>query len=266
LTTDLVAIILARGGSKGVPDKNLRSVGGKTLVQRSIESAISAFGASRVFVSSDSDAILSASRAAGVGVIRRPAELSTDSATSESALSHGLDLLCKTHGLSPKVVAFLQPTSPFVLPASLEAGFRKVLSGQFDCVFSAAESHKFLWKIHDGLAVELNHRHQVRLRRQERSKEFEETGAFYFMNAEMFRTLGHRFFGRIGVQIVPAWTSIDIDEERDFAVAAATLALPEYIESGLDAIDGQLGLVSLTSADQSLVLPPPAIDSYPGGS
>jgi N-acylneuraminate cytidylyltransferase len=233
MNDDVVSLILARGGSKGIPGKNLRTVGGKTLIQRSIESASAVFGVERVFVSSDSDAILTAARALGAGVIKRPDELATDLSTSESALLHGLEFLDTFHGLNPRAFVFIQPTSPFILPESLEAGLGKMLSGEFDCVFSCTESHKFLWKIEGRLAVTVNHDHRERMRRQDTPKEFQETGAFYLMNTEMFRNSKHRFFGRKGIQLVPQWTAVDIDEESDLTLATAITTMPDYLQSRL---------------------------------
>jgi N-acylneuraminate cytidylyltransferase len=229
----VVAIILARGGSKGVPGKNLRTVGGKSLIQRAIESATAVFGNERVFVSSDSDDIRSAARSAGAGTITRPAELATDLSTSEFALLHGLEFLDTVHDLKPGVLVLIQPTSPFILPESLEAGLEKILSGEFDCVFSCTESQTFLWKMEFGLAVGVNHNHRERLRRQDIAKEFKETGAFYFMNTEMFRQSKHRFFGRLGIQLVPEWSSVDIDTGSDLARALATVQSHEYLQSSL---------------------------------
>jgi N-acylneuraminate cytidylyltransferase len=233
MNNEVVALILARGGSKGIPHKNLRTVGGKTLIQRSIESASSAFGADRVFVSSDSDAILKAARALGAGTIKRPHEFATDLSSSESALLHGLEFLDAFHGLNPRVLVFIQPTSPFILPESLEAGLGKMLTDEFDCVFSCTESRKFLWKIEDQIAVSVNHDHRERLRRQDIPSEFQETGAFYLMNTEMFRSSRHRFFGRRGIQLVPEWSAVDIDEESDLNLATAITTTLDYLESGL---------------------------------
>ena len=88
-----LVLIPARGGSKGIPGKNLQQVGGVPLVCRSIRAAKASNGVGRVVVSTDDDAIAEAAAAEGAGVIRRPAAIAGDTASSESALLHALELL-----------------------------------------------------------------------------------------------------------------------------------------------------------------------------
>ncbi len=99
-----IAIIPARGGSKGVPGKNVARVGGVPLVARAVRSALAAPSIDGVFVSTDDAVIAAAARAAGADVVERPADLAGDLATSESALLHALDVL-DARGVSPRVVA-----------------------------------------------------------------------------------------------------------------------------------------------------------------
>lgn len=227
-----VAIIPARGGSKGVPRKNLQRVGGVALVARAIRAARASAGIDRVVVSTDDDEIAAVSHAAGALVIRRPAEISGDEASSESAILHALDEL-ERRGENIDVVAFLQATSPFIPSDALSDAVRVVRAGEADSVFSAHETYGFLWRRSDGGAAEaINHDAAHRPRRQDREPHHLETGAFYVFDAEGFRARGHRFFGRIRIAEVPEWTAIEIDDEHQLRVARALAAvhdLPEPI-------------------------------------
>ncbi|MEY2848516.1 MAG: hypothetical protein RI885_1181 [Actinomycetota bacterium] len=217
---EVVAIIPARGGSKGVPRKNLRDVGGVPLVVRAIGAALCTQLVDRVVVSTDDAEIERVSAAEGADVVRRPAELSGDNATSESALLHALDQI---EG-RVDVLVFLQATSPFVRPADLDAAIETVRAGRHDTVFSAVPSHGFLWRRGDVAgdgARAVNHDATVRQRRQDREPEFLETGAFYVMDAAGFRRSRFRFFGSIGIAEVHESTALEIDTEADLDLARA---------------------------------------------
>src|SRR4051794_4028840 len=111
---ETLVVIPARGGSKGVPRKNLQAVAGVPLLVRAISVARAASRVSRVVVSTDDAAMAEIAIANGASVVKRPPELSGDSASSESALLHVLDTLAASEGYVPRIVALLQCTSPFV--------------------------------------------------------------------------------------------------------------------------------------------------------
>uniref|UniRef100_UPI00249BA955 acylneuraminate cytidylyltransferase family protein n=1 Tax=Pseudomonas sp. PS02285 TaxID=2991441 RepID=UPI00249BA955 len=107
-----VAIIPARGGSKGVPRKNVLPVAGIPLVARAVRAALAA-GIQHVYVSTDDSEIAAVARAAGGDVVERPAEIAGDTASSESAVIHAIDSI-EGAGVPVKTVVFLQATSPFI--------------------------------------------------------------------------------------------------------------------------------------------------------
>lgn len=215
---NVVAVIPARGGSKGVPGKNLRPVGGVPLVTRAVNSALADSLITRVIVSTDDTAIAAAAQAAGAVIVVRPADLSHDEASSESALLHALLDLTEP----ADILVFLQATSPFIDAAALTGAIERVRDGECDVVFSAALTYEFLWTA-DGTGV--NHDPAHRPRRQDRDPHFRETGAFYVMDADGFRAAGHRFFGRIGLAIVDPATAIEIDTLGELELAAAIAPL-----------------------------------------
>ncbi len=221
----VAAIIPARGGSKGVPHKNLRPVGGVPLIVRAVRAAQAAPSLDLVVVSTDDEGIAAAAACAGARIVRRPAELAGDSATSESAVLHALNVLAES-GVEVSTVAFLQATSPFIPSEGIEDAVADVRTGRFDSVFSAYQTYGFLWQRTDaGEAVGINHSASHRPRRQDREPHYLETGAFYVFDAAGFRTTGHRFFGRIGIVPVPERTAIEIDDLDQLAAASALAPL-----------------------------------------
>jgi N-acylneuraminate cytidylyltransferase len=218
----IVAIIPARGGSKGIPGKNLRTVAGIPLVVRAVSAARSCGLIDRVIVTTDDAAIADAALAADAEVVTRPPHLAGDRATSESAVLHALDGL--EH--SPEIVVFVQPTSPFIDTAALCEAIERVRSGVEDVVFSAVEDMGFLWRVDDGgSAAGINHDASHRPRRQDREPQFRETGAFYVMRGAGFLRARYRFFGRVGVAIVEERTGIEIDTLDELALANAIAPL-----------------------------------------
>ncbi|MDR1187989.1 MAG: acylneuraminate cytidylyltransferase, partial [Bifidobacteriaceae bacterium] len=237
-----LAIIPARGGSTGVPGKNLRRVGGVSLIGRTIR-AMHLAGIARIVVTTDSADIVAAAQEAGAETVIRPAHLATGSATSEAALLHALDVLETTGPPLPGVLVFAQATSPFVDPAAVRAAIGKVATGGADSVFSAARSHTFTWTRTEpgqdnsgaGPAAEatvqatelkpLGHPADRRPRRQDLAPRYAETGAFYVMDTAGFRQAGFRFFGRLDVQEVAPETAIEIDAPADLVTARALAPL-----------------------------------------
>ncbi|KWR69828.1 MULTISPECIES: acylneuraminate cytidylyltransferase [Glutamicibacter] len=218
---NVMAIIPARGGSKGIRLKNLREIGGKSLLGRAIESARSAAAVSDVVVSTDHEQIKAEALRYGARVIDRPADIAGDTASSESVLLHAL----ANAESQPEITVFIQCTSPFIDPADLDAAIAAVASQRADVSFAAVADHGFHWGLDpQGEAVAVGHDKLHRPRRQDREPRFRETGAFYVMDTRGFLEAGHRFFGKVRVHEVPAEHGIDIDTEADLLLAG--LAVP----------------------------------------
>ncbi|GAA4081798.1 N-acetylneuraminate synthase family protein [Nonomuraea soli] len=208
----VLAVIPARGGSAGIPLKNLAPVGGVPLVVRAVRACLRAESIDAVVVSTDHEEIARAAREAGAEVVLRPEELSGPRSSSESAVLHTLE----SH--EADVVVLVQCTSAFIDHHDLDEAVRTVLDGGADVVFSGTASHAFLWTT-AGSGV--NHDPARRPMRQERDPEYRETGAFYVMRAAGLREHGHRFFGTIAVQEVPAKHAIEVDEPQDLEMVRA---------------------------------------------
>jgi YrbI family 3-deoxy-D-manno-octulosonate 8-phosphate phosphatase len=215
-----VVVIPARGGSKGIPAKNLRNVGGTPIIVRAIAASRAATEVDLVVVSTDDERIADLSRSAGARVIDRPAGLSGDESSSESAVLHALDQIETGLAEPVGICVLVQCTSPFVQPSDIDGVIRLVRSGAAESAFTAAESHAFLWTQGDTGLVGVNHDERRRARRQERPLELRETGAAYAMTAQGLRESGHRFHGRIQAHLVPSERSLEIDEEPELRIAS----------------------------------------------
>ncbi|MGW3388180.1 cytidylyltransferase domain-containing protein [Streptomyces cinereoruber] len=221
----VLAVIPARGGSKGVPAKNLAPVAGVPLVGRAVHACLGARPVTHVVVSTDDPAIAAAARAAGAEAVHRPAEIAGDTATSEAAVLHALDAFEATHGRTADVVLLVQCTSPFLTPAEIAETADRVLTGAADTAFTAAPSHGFLWRETADGAEGVNHDKAHRPRRQDREPEYLETGAVYAMAAPGFRTHRHRFFGRTALVATDPARVLEIDDPHDLARAKALAPL-----------------------------------------
>jgi len=244
-----IAIIPARGGSKGIPRKNVRLLAGKPLIVHTIEHALQAHTITRVVVSTDDAEIGAIARQYGAEVVWRPAEISGDAASSEEALLHTLDFLRESENYEPDLVVFLQCTSPLTLCEDIDGTVQALLDGNADSALAVTSFHYFLWRQDEnGSAIGINHDKSRRLRRQEREAQFLETGAVYVMRSRGFKEARHRFFGRIAMYVMPPERCFEIDEPVDFLVAETLirerdkrerlLALPDPIGALVLDFDG----------------------------
>jgi len=222
-----VAIIPARGGSKGIPKKNLIDFCGKPLLYWSVAAALKSGVVDRVFVSSDSDEILAAAKTFGGEAIKRPADLSGDTATSESALIHGMQTIKKEYGTVPERILFLQATSPLRQPGEITAALANFDAGGFDSMFSGAEGEDFLWwrQGKEGLSS-LNYDYENRKRRQDHDGQTRlllETGSFYITRSDLLLKTENRLCGKIGVHLVPFWKGFEVDSLDSLALCAIVM-------------------------------------------
>ncbi|MFT3971164.1 MAG: acylneuraminate cytidylyltransferase [Micropruina sp.] len=248
-------VIPARGGSKGVPGKNLARVGGVPLVARAVRAGL-ASGVGAVTVSTDDDGIAQAAAAAGASVTWRPADLAGDAASSESALLHALDAHRERTGHQAEVLVMVQCTSPFVTASEIADCVAAIADGA-DSAFTAAPSHGFLWRRDDsGEAVGVNHDRATRPRRQDRTPEFLETGAVYAMRVDGFRRAGHRFFGRTVLVEADPGRVLEIDEPSDLERARLLAVLADAASElpGRDDLDAVVLDFDGTQTDDAVLV------------
>lgn len=222
---EILAIIPARGGSKSIPRKNIRLLAGHPLIAHTIIQARQSCLVNRVAVSTDDPEIAQVAEQYGAEVIWRPAEISGDRASSESALLHALQHLQDIEDYSPDLLVFLQCTSPLTRAADIDGTIQALLDQQADTALAVTPFHYFLWKpVAEGGAEGINHDKRVRPLRQEREPQYLETGAVYVMRVSGFLQARHRFFGKTAFYITPLERRLEIDDPVDFAIAEALLA------------------------------------------
>ncbi|GAA2576877.1 cytidylyltransferase domain-containing protein [Streptomyces tubercidicus] len=241
----VVAVIPARGGSKGVPAKNLAAVGGVPLVARAVRECRAARLVTDVVVSTDDAGIAAAARGAGAVVVRRPGDIAGDTATSEAAVLHALDAYEAEQGASVDAVLLVQCTSPFIVREDIDGVAAAVVEGGADSALTVAPFHGFVWRDAEPEVTEaaagghgVNHDKSFRPRRQDRPQDLLETGAAYGMDAAGFRAAGHRFFGRTELVRTDPARVLEIDDPHDLARARALAPLLDASRPGtLPALD-----------------------------
>ena len=247
-TNKVIAIIPARGGSKGIPRKNIRPIANKPLIAFTIEAALQSEYISDVYVSSDDDEILDTASKFGALIIRRPYELADDQASSETTLIHALQYIGQQGNELPAAFAFLQCTSPLSTTEDISGTIQKLFETGADCAFAAARFHGFIWAETDQAAKGVNHSELFRQRRQDRQPEFIEAGSVYVMRTMEFLKQKNRFFGKIALHEIPIENVLEIDEPADFEKASALISarinqlktpvLPGTIEAIIFDFDG----------------------------
>lgn len=212
---DILAIIPARGGSKGVPLKNIWPIIGKPLLAYTIEQAQQSSKINRIVVSTDNAEIAAVAEQNGAQVVERPLDLSGDAATSESALLHALDYLEASEGYMPDLVVFLQCTSPIRRHGDIDGAITAFMEDNADSLLSVVPFHLFVWTTLDGRVQSLDYDYRHRPRRQERQPEFLENGSIYIFKPWVLRRFQNRLGGKIAIYEMDEWSSIDINSPRD---------------------------------------------------
>ena len=200
----VVSVIPARGGSKGIPLKNIVELGGKPLISYTIESSKQS-NVDETWVSTDSSEIASVVSEYGVKVIERPEDISTDTSQSEEALLHA------ARDSEFDVLVFIQPTSPLIKSEDINKGLE--MMDKYDSVFSVTKEHwiprwtedvkPHRWEIHN------------RPMRQDKPELYIENGAFYITKRKNLLESKLRYSGKIGVVEMPLSRSFQIDTIED---------------------------------------------------
>lgn len=212
------SIIPARGGSKGIPCKNVKPLAGKPLISYTILDAIEAQLVHQVYVSTDDEEIASVSQEYGSSIIRRPVDLAGDTASSESALIHALDEIEKS-GIQPNLIVFLQCTSPIRTGVDIDRAIQKLQSEKADSLVSVSLSHRFIWEEVDGEARSINYDYHHRPRRQDMSLQYVENGSIYIFKPWVLKELGNRLGGKISLFPMSEAAAHEIDSPLDFEIA-----------------------------------------------
>ncbi len=222
---EVLGVVPARGGSRGLPRKNVLPLAGKPLIAWTVEAALAAETIARVVVSTDDDEIASVARAHGAEVVIRPAPLATDTAPTEPAVFHVLETLRAAEDYVPEAVALLQCTSPLRGAGIIDAGVRKLFETGCDAVMTVTPiQHWYLSGALDGEDAYMPHYdYQRRPRSQEMPHRYLEHGALYVTRTASLYRYGNRLGGDVRVVVMDPVRSVDIDGAEDFALAEEVL-------------------------------------------
>ena len=208
----IVAIIPARGGSRGIPHKNIVDLAGKPLIAYSIEAAKNSKYISEVYVSTDDQAIAETSKKFGAKIIKRPAEMATSKAKSEEALLHFAEQV------DFDVLVFLQCTSALTISEDVDGALETYFTGSYDSALSVTLDHggflcgSFLWD-EDGHSI--NYDYKNRSMRQDFKQAYRENGAIYITSKENLIKSKNRLNGKVGLYKMPNLRSYEIDDMDD---------------------------------------------------
>ncbi|XP_069028328.1 N-acylneuraminate cytidylyltransferase A [Embiotoca jacksoni] len=214
----VAALILARGGSKGIPLKNIKMLAGVPLIGWVLRAAVDSDMFDSVWVSTDHDEIEKVAKSWGAKVHRRSPQVSRDSSTS-------LETIQEFAQLNPEVdvICNIQATSPCLHPFHVKEALEMITLQGFDSVFSVVRTHQFRWeevkKGSEELTKPFNLNPAKRPRRQDWAGELCENGSFYFTKRDLIVNKGLQQGGKLGYYEMLPQYSVDIDVDIDWPVA-----------------------------------------------
>jgi N-acylneuraminate cytidylyltransferase len=220
-------IIPARSGSKGIPNKNIIDFCGKPLIAWTIEQCLSSKYISDVWVSSDSQEILSISERYGAKSIQRPDDISGDFATSESAWMHAIKIIEKNNNID--FVFAPQITSPLREAKDIDNAIELFQKENYDSMFSSSVVEDlFFWKKDKNNKLQsVNYDYLNRQRRQDIEEKIIENGSFYIFKPEIIQKYNNRFGGKIGHSQMEFWKMFEIDNLED--VRMCSMLMQEFL-------------------------------------
>ncbi len=231
-TVNIIAVITARGGSKGLPGKNIVDLGGKPLLAYTIEAALESKAIDRVVLSTDYEDIADVGRRFGAEVpFLRPAKLATDTAHSPDVVEHAVDFIERQDNVACKYVMMLQPTSPFRTARHIDEAVEIFFKSGLDSLISIKTQNYPPWWMFrldgDRLAAAVPWKEGVNvfnLERQEFPSVYRPNGALYITSRERLRQT-HDIVNphSCGYYKMSEEDSVDIDHPVDLAVAKAVL-------------------------------------------
>jgi len=226
----VVAFVFARGGSKGLPGKNIRIFNGKPLIAWSIEHAKAVSRIDRIIVSTDSHEIASVARDHGAEVpFMRPHNLAQDESPEWDSWRHGLDYLKKTQGEYPRIMVSVPATAPLREPEDIEKCLNVFEKGESDAVITISQARRspyfnMVKDLSEGTVGLVIPHDSIITRRQDAPKLYDIATIAYVLKPEFVMSKYGLFEGRVRAVEVPTERAIDIDSLLDFEIA-------EYIQN-----------------------------------
>ena len=228
----ILAVIPARGGSKGIPRKNLLPVGGKPLIAWTITQALAAGEDVHVVVSTEDAEIAEVARAYGAHVIDRPDELAQDTTPTEPVIVHAMDA-AEHEGWQIDGVMLLQATSPVRKPDTIRRAIDRFRNDQCDSLVGVVPQTPFFWRIPPAVgpgqtppSATAHYDWRHRPRRQDLTSEdmfYFENGSLYITKPHIYRDTNNRIGGQISLFVLAEEEGVDIDAVSDVAAAEKML-------------------------------------------
>lgn len=211
------SIILARGGSKGIKNKNLMLFEKRPLIYWSIIKSLNSKKINYTWVSSDSKKILKVAKKYGAKTILRPKIYSDDFSSSESAWKHAINYISKKKIVIDTVVG-IQPTSPIRNNQDFDNALKIFKNEKLDSLFSANKTNDTnIWHYKKKKLIS-NYNYKKRKMRQQINKSFLENGSFYIFDKKKFLQNNCRLFGKIGIYLMKKINSFQIDDFEDIEI------------------------------------------------
>lgn len=221
---NILGIIPARGGSKGIPMKNLVKLNKKPLLSYSLHSSLSSKYISKTVVTTDNESIAKYSKKfKNVEIIIRPKKLANDNSQIEPVILHTLEYLKKNSNYVPEIIILLQNTSPLRTFTHIDGALKVFFKNNYDSLLSVYSSHKFLWKKQRKNFLPVNYDPRKRPNRQDIEDQFFENGSIYITKYDSFIKSKCRISGKIGIYKMPESESIEIDSPFDLLQAQLIL-------------------------------------------
>ncbi len=210
------AIILARGGSKGIKNKNIVKIGNFPLLYWSIKQSLKSKIIRKTWVSSDSTKILNLAKKYGASTIKRGKELSNDKVGSDPALLHACKFIDKKYKDKFDKIVALQTTSPIRDSQDIDKGIKHYEKYKLDSLFTSNIINDFfIWKKINKTLKPINFNYKKRPNRQEIEDQYHENGSFYICDKKKFYKEKCRLFGRIGTFALRKLMMHQIDDHED---------------------------------------------------
>lgn len=214
-----IAIIPARGGSKGIPHKNIYPINNKPLISY-VLNALKNSIVDECYTTTDCQLIADVAKEYGSKIIDRPPELATDTSPTIDCVVHALNTIKAEEN---DLILIVQPTSPLIKPTDITNIIDTFNLGSYDTIITTTENHNILWKLNDDNTLSpQNHIINKRLPRQLAPKVFAETGSVYATKAK--NIYDKKIFGeRIGHVEIPKSRSYEIDNYEDVKIIESIL-------------------------------------------
>ena len=218
----IIAIILARGGSKGIKNKNIKKINNKPLLQWSLDHCKKSKKINSIWLSSDSENILKLGKKNKVNIITRPSDLARDNSSSEIAWLHAIKFI-ESKKINFNTVLAIQPTSAIRGDKDFDEAINLFAKKKYDSLFSCSEISDYcVWEKNKKKLKSL-YNYKSRKPRQYIKKKYLENGSFFIFDKEKFKTKKNRFFGKIGFYVQEYYKSFQIDETEDINIVESIL-------------------------------------------